>query len=66
MSNEYINPAQKPITETESYYREVRDLTKLRVIPAKEKEPDFYDDEVHKRIPLVVPTFSCSLTLTKN
>ena len=54
MSNEYTTPAEIPLTETESRYREVRDLTKLRVIPAKEKEPDFYDDEVHKRIAVYV------------
>lgn len=54
MSKEYVNPAEIPMTETESRYREVRDLTKMRIIPAKEKEPDFYDDEVHKRIAVYV------------
>ncbi len=55
MSNNYTNPAELPLTETESRYREVRDLSKMRIIPAKEKEPDFYDDEVHKRIAVYLP-----------
>ena len=54
MSKEYVHPAEIPMTETKSRYREVRDLTKMRIIPAKEKEPDFYDDEVHKRIAVYV------------